>query len=1846
MISVPGYRISKEPVYKVGKFSFYHILNAEGTRTGILKFAEAGDINETKQLGHEYEFLKTYGNDIEYTGVPALMILKEGTCLLYKDFQYIMLEEFLQTIAPNNLLFLKISSDIASALAIIHARGIVHKDIKPQNIFIDPLTREIKITGFGISSDIQSDHLISSLNPAVLEGTFAYMSPEQTGRINRVTDSRTDIYSLGITMYRMFTGRLPFDADNPVEWIYSHISIIPRAPHIVVPEVPLVVSEIIMKLISKLPDDRYQSAHGLFSDLQECIKQLEENLTISKFSLGTKDVSPIFRISQKIYGREKERSYLLTAYDDVVNKGNAALVLVSGGSGVGKSALVNELLRPVAESKGFFVSGKFDQYKREFPYFSLIEAFKTIVRLVLFESQDVIEQWKLRIEEAVGVNGQVITDIIPQVKLIIGEQKPVPALPPSESGKRFEMVVMNFITVFAKQEHPLTIFLDDLQWADIASLNLINKLLTNNENKYIFIIGAFRDFEVPSSHPLFSVLSEIKASETTVREITLQPLSRDNITRLIADTLKSKPEDIQDLSDLVYEKTAGNPFFAIQFLKSMYQDGLLQFDPELLCWKWNQNKTKEKNYTDNVIDLLVNKIKRLDPVTQYMLAIGACVGNTFPVKILAEFTGNSEEDVTRKLRPALKESLLIPFNHSFRFLHDKVQQAAYQWNPGGELKEIHTRIGRILFKNIGHSENDEQIFEIVNQFNLGDPVLLSTEERLALAGLYLQAAGIAISSVAYESALKYYESGINLLPENSWTDHHELMFKLQLGKAESEYLNGKLNSAAKQIDLLSENDLVKAEKAAVCVVKMRVNLSGGEIQVVVNTALKTLEMFGIYIPLKPTKRDVYAVYKMVNDLIGERDIEELINLPVAENSDVKAAMSILSELYGPAYFFDSSLYFLHLAEMVKLSLENGNTDASVLAYGAFGFALVATSGEYEKGYRFAELGVKLARKYEFLTFNARAIFFQALTSFWRKDINTCISLFRQSYLAALETGDIQIAGYSCSQYIIYLSMRGERLDEFYFQLQGFIDFVRKVKFIDMEVGLISYQAFAMSMQGLTYNVSTFSSISFNEIEFEKSLLKRIPLEICWYYILKLKAKCISGSYDDAESSAVMAKKFLGYSSGMAQVIDYYLYYSLVLTAKFSTASDEVRSEYIKILTYHEDVLKKYSENTTGNIADKFALVKAEIRKIQGNYTDAMHLYEEAIRTANANNFLPEEALSYERAAQFYLDGGFDKIGELYMKTSRDCYKTWGAYGKVKQLEAAFPFLVKPVTDTFTTLEGIPVDKIDILSVINSLRNLSGEIFLDKILGTLMKIVVEQSGAQKGCFLIWQENEPYLATEAFVTEKGIEIKVHAKFKVPEPFDIPQSIINYVVRTNEKMILQDAGVGSIISNDSYIRRFQPKSVCCIPIYKHLRMVGILYLENNIFKNSFARDKVLLIEILASHVADSIENARLFKELERARSQLQGIIDNSNAVIFAKYRNGRYLFVNRQHELLFNIPSEKIVNFTDHDFLPSEIADQITANDREVFDTGKSIIFEESIPLRDGIHSYVSVKFPLRNAEGLIYAVCGISTDISELKRIQENLGRKTEELTVANEELQDINSMLKRVNSDLDYFVYTASHDLKLPIANMEGLLAAMKEEVAAGNNPEIFLNHIETSVLRLKDTINDLTEIARIHKEKVESTENVCLHELLDEVEESIDLMVKETGAVITEDFQVSCILYNRKNFYSILYNLITNAIKYRSPERAPCINISTQDSAEFSILKVSDNGLGFSPGNKLKAFGMFKRFHTHVEGTGIGLYIVKRIIENSGGKVELSSTEGEGSTFVIYFNRIRHLVSDRIIIAV
>ncbi|WFU66116.1 ATP-binding sensor histidine kinase [Bradyrhizobium brasilense] len=1566
-------------------------MDEDGKRHGVLFVAPATERPSRScldRLTHEYDLRDEL--EAAWAVLPLELVREANRIKLVLDDASGEPLETLLGVPMNVGRFLRFGIAISSALGKLHQRGLVHKDIKPANILFNEATGQVRLTGFGIASrfarERQSPH-----PPETIAGTLAYMAPEQTGRMNRSIDSRSDLYALGVTFYQMLTGALPFTAAEPMEWVHCHLARRAVPPAERLKEIPGAVSAIAMKLLAKRAEDRYQTAAGLESDLRHCQNEWEEKGRIDDFSLGERDTPDRLLIPEKLYGRQREVDALLASFDRIANDGPTELVLVSGYSGIGKSSVVNELQPVLVPPRGLFAFGKFDQYKRDIPYATLIQALQSLIRPLLGKSEEDLAPWRDALRETLGPNAGLMRDLVPELKLLIGEPPPVPELPPQDTQRRFQRVLRQFIGVFARPEHPLALFLDDLQWLDAATLDLLEHLVTRSDLHNLLLIGAYRDNEVTAAHPLMRKLEEIRKAGAPVQQIVLAPLARDDLTELIVDCFRRGAGGAAALAELIHHKTAGNPFFAIQFISSLVDEDLLTFNYDERAWSWDINSIRAKGHTDNVVDLMVDKLARLPVETQQALRLLACIGNSAEFDLLGMVSRLSQEEMHERLWESVRAGLVFRTERSYRFLHDRVQEAVYSLIPVDLRPEMHLRIGWLLAADT--SKRAEAIFEIVNQLDRGAALIASRDEREQLAELNLRAGQRARSSTAYASALKYSIAGVALLTNDCWERQHELIFALELLRAECEFLTGELNAANERLAALATRAANSVERATVACLRMDVHTMFGRNSDAVAVALEYFRQLGIEWSAHPTKEEALREYDLMWSQLGERSIEDLIKLPLVSDPSSLATFGVLVRLGAPARFTDINLYSLAACRGVNLSIEHGNCDASCVAYIRVGMLAGPSFGDYEAGYRLAQLGYELCEGYELTRFQATTYQIFGLVAPWTKHVKSGRDLLHRAVTSADQIGDLTIGAYSRSQLVTHMLAAGDPLIEVQRAVEGGHAFMQRTR-MGWGIDVIASQlALVKMLRGLTRAFGSMDCDEFDEDQVAQRLSSNpnLALATCWYCIQKLQASFFAGDYAAAVDALSRAQPLVWTATSYWEGAEYQFYAALSRAAFCDTAPAEERQPHLDALTAHHRQLRAWETNCPENFETRAALVGAEIARIEDRTLDAEQLYEQAIRSARINGFVHNEAIAYELAGRFYLARGFEEVAHLYLRNARQGYLRWGADGKVWQLDQLYPHLRQDgrAPGPAGTIEA-PVEHLDLATMIEASQALSGEMVLEKLIDRLLRAAIGHAGAERGLLIVPQGD--VLQIEAEAIAGGDDVIVRLRDGSFSTAALPESLVRYGTRTHETVILDDASSQNEFSADHYILQSRVRSILCLPLINQGKLTAILYLENSLTPNVFTPNRVALLKVLASQAAISLENARLYHDLANREQKIRSLVDSNIIGIIIVDRERRILEANDAFLRMLGYDRVDLAlgRASLTELTPPEWREVDKRRWAELISTGLAQPFEKEYFRKDGSRVPVLVGAATMLKEGGNEGVAFV-LDLTERKRAEEALRR---------------------------------------------------------------------------------------------------------------------------------------------------------------------------------------------------------------------------------------------------------------
>jgi PAS domain S-box-containing protein len=1796
--------------------------SGNGLAPVLLAAAEEGSRACVERL--EYEYALKSELDADWAARPVALTHHNGRMtLVLEDPGGAPLDRLLgRPLEVSH--FLRIAIPLAGALRQVHERGLIHKDIKPANILADAASGGVWLTGFGIASRLPRERQTLA-PPEVIAGTLAYMAPEQTGRMNRSVDSRSDLYALGVTFYEMLTGTLPFTASDPMEWVHCHIARKPVPPDERLKDVPGAVSTIILKLLAKTAEERYQTAAGVERDLRHCLVDWERQHRIDDFPLGLQDTPDRLRIPEKLYGRTREVEILFASFDRIVKSGAPELVLIAGYPGVGKSSVVNELHKVLLPSRGLFASGKFDQYKRDIPYATLIQAFQGLVRPLLGQSDLELANWRDTLLEELGPNGGLMTDLIPELELIIGDPPSVPELEPRQAQRRFQLVFRRFIGVFARPQHPLVLFLDDLQWLDAATLDLLEDLMTGSDLQHLLLIGAYRDNDVDANPALIRKLEAISKAGTNVSEIALGPLSEEHLGQLVADALLCEAHAVVPLAQLLHQKTDGNPFFATQFLSSLADEGLLTLNHSATRWSWDLTRIYSKGYTDNVVDLMVEKLGRLPVGTQVALQHLACLGGIVEITMLSTVLQTSQQQLDAALLPALSLSLVERQGEAYKFAHDRVEEAAYSLIPEESRAEFHLLIGRLLLLRAPPERREEMIFEIVNQLNRGNILMTDREEREQLAELNLMAGNRAKAATAYDSALRYLNAGAALLQPDCWERRRQLAFAIELNRSECQFLTGVLAEAEERLTSVSIRAATVVERASVTCLLTDLYTTLDQSSCAVAVGLDFLRHLGIDWSSHPTEEEARCEYARIWSQLNSRTIEDLIDLPLMKEPDNLATLDVLIKMGPPAFYTDANLLALIICRAVNLSIEHGNCDSSCAAFAYLGMIAGHRFGDYPEAYRFGRLGYDLVEQRKLTRFQARTYMdFGNLVLPWTKHIRHGRDFVRRAFEAANKMGDVTYAGYCGKQVVTNLLAAGDPLAEAEQEAARGLSFAKKAQFgfavdcIAIQIGLIR------TLRGLTPLFGCFEDEQFDERGLERRFSNPdMAFVECWYWVRKLQACFFAGDFAQATTASQRAQGLLWTLVSQFETAEYHLYGALAKAAVCDR--NPGFAHQFDVIRVHHDQLRIWARNCPENFEDRVALVGAEIARLEDRKLDAEHLYEEAIRLARENGFVQNEGIANELAARFYAARGLEKIARVYLRDARHCYQRWGADGKVRQLEQLHPHLRStPVPASPITTIGASVEQLDVGTVLKAAQAVSGEIVLGELIKTLLRIAVEHAGAERGLLILFSNEEPRIVAEA--TAGRGQVEVTQRQMAVSQAHLPKSVLHYVFRTRESVILDDASAKNPFSADEYIRQEHARSVLCLPLVKQATLIGVLYLENKLASHVFTQARISVLEMLASQAAISLENARLYSDLRDREARIRRLVDSNIIGVIIWDFQGRIIEANEAFLDMLGYSQEEFLlsqigwtKLTPAEWAPAD-RDALAA----VSATGSCRPYEKEYFHKDGSRVPILIAgalFEWKRDEGVAFVI-----DLSDRKRAEEKLSASEQRLLDARMELAHINRV-----TTTGQLAASIAHEVNQPlagvIANAEAGLRWLNRGTPDLDAARRSLDWIIGDSNRAKEVIGRVRALAnKTAIEKVPLAINEVVRETIPLVQREL---INQRVSLRTELAPaLPTIQGDRVHLQQVIINLAMNGIEAMQAvmDRPRELVIrSGLDETQQVLVSVTDCGVGFSAENADRLFNAF--FTTKSSGMGMGLSICRSIVEAHGGRLWATANVPHGATF-------------------
>ena len=1827
--SIDGYSIA-EHIYSGFRTSVYRAVQQASQRPVVIKLLQLAypSASDLAQFHNQYHITQT----LSAPGIVQSLGLepwKNSYALVMEDFQGVALKEYTQNHTLSLTEILGIAIQMADILHTLSQHHIIHKDIKPDNIIIEPRSQRIQLIDFSIASVLPRE-IQSVQNPSGLEGSLPYLSPEQTGRMNRGIDYRTDFYGLGVTLYELLTGALPFQAIDPMELVHCHIARLPTAPEQLNPKVPSILSELVLKLMAKNAEDRYQSALGLKHDLTYCLRQWKETQSIEAFELGQRDVSDRFLIPEKLYGRQDHVQALLDAFDRVSQpeddsqpedeattlltthtaaqstNHHAEIVLVAGPSGIGKTAVIYEIHKPVTQRQAYFSQGKFDQLNRHIPLAAFVQAVGNLIDQLLSESDQRLSSWREAILEAVGDNGQVLIEVIPHLEKIIGPQPPASELVGTAAQNRFNSLFQKFIAVFATPAHPLVLFLDDLQWADAASLQLMQQLIESTQ--YFLLVGTFRDNEVSPVHPFMLAVDDIKAAGIPVNTLTLSPLTPPEISQLVADTLQHSVERVQSLSEFIIHKTKGNPFFTTQLLKTLYESDGIRFCAEEGEWNYDLDQIRALSLSEDVVDFVAKQLQKLPQPAQQMLQLAACVGNRFDIATLAIASDQSEEQANSALRAALEDGLIVSDiktdSLAYRFFHDRIQQAAYSLIADEDKQANHYSIGQLWLDELSPSAREERIFELTSQLNRGRSLIVEQQERDDLAQLNLIACKKARAAIAYPTGLMHAQVGLSLLGEAAWQRQYDMAFALHTLATELAWFCGEFEHMEQSFQAVVDHAHNPHEQIAVYRIKTRSKTAQNEPAAAIAVGQEILEKLGITFPQEPQPEDIQQAMMAVGISLGEHRIESLVDLPATTDPQQTGIVDMVMDISPAAYLLGSPLYPLLIALAVDRSIKYGNTARSPHCYASYGLLVCSLTRDIRAGVAYGKLAQQLLNKLEAKLSKADTLVVTGMFLTHRHDhLKTALQVLKDAHSAAVEVGNLEAIGYAAAVVCAHAFWCASPLAELEEEIVAYTEELEKLKLQATTNWCLIYQQSVLNLLEDNACPYILSGKAFDETEFLSALLPGQDLVAqLFLHLNKLVLAYLFGEIETAQIEADKVKKYLGVLPGAVEEAIFYFYDSLTAIASLakpqatsddSSAPAEV-SEAVVLskVEKNQDQLKQYwATHAPMNYQHKVELIEAEKHRILGQRAAAIEHYDQAIALAQHNGYLQDVALASELAANFYLEWGKEKVAADYLQDAYYSYIRWGARAKVSHLEKTYPELLRTTLNpaSFTELgsshhlntsvsfqttvvgnlkaSNTPQTAwLDMPAVLKAAQAISQEISLDQLLSTLMKIVLENAGAQIGHFVLLQDNEWIVVANADLAKASILSTTLSQYD-----NLPQKIIYSVSRTQETVVFEDLRTAPQFIGDAFVISHQPKSVLCLPVSRQGQLIGILYLENNITTGAFTHDRIEILQLLIAQAAISIENARLYQRTENYSQTLEAEVNAKTQALNQKAHDLEQALQNLKKTQAQLIQSAKM----------SSIGQMVAGVAHEINNP---------------------VNFIKGNIEYIRRSLGDIMNLLELYNEQYPQPGLEIEEL------IEDI---------DLDFLV----EDTQKVLGSMAAGSDRISQIVLSLRN----FSRLDESGIKSADLHSGLNSTLLILKKRLQANEHLPAIK--------INQPYSTLPNVICEPGQINQV------FLNILNNAVDaiqeNASSFLENQQIPEISIFTkaitnpQDHSQSVQIVIANNGGTIAAEIQGRIFDPFFTTKSVGNGTGLGLFVSYSIIQQHQGTLTVRSKEDNITEFII-----------------
>lgn len=1722
-------------------------------------------------------------------------------------------------------------------LQALHAADLTHRDLRPGNLLIDERADQLLVADFSCAAPpglaAEPSHATAWAVDAdcdTVGDPWAYLSPEQTGRTERQVDGRSDLYVLGVLMYRLLCGRLPFDAGDAMEWAHCHLARAPL-PMTAHAAIPAVVQGIVGKLLAKAPEDRYQGCAGLQADLERCLREVDRSGDVPAFLLGARDQTGRLELPQKLFGREAEAAALVETLDAVAAGGRSRLVLLSGAPGVGKTSLAQSLRDRVAALGGRCIEGKYDQEQLDVPYSALMRALDAHTRQLLAGSETEIGTWRRRFEDALGSNTGLAARLVSGLAHLLGPGEPPPPLDAPEAQRRLHLVVRQILGVFAHANPPLVLLLDDLHAADAGSPRLLDEVLAVALPSPILVIATCRadDGDLPRFVSTF--LDHLRAEQVPVLHLGVGPWELPDVVEVLSAALRRPASEAQGLAELILRKTGGNPFFAIEFVRELQAERLLWFDAAGAAWRWDEDAVAAKGYADNVVDLMIRRLQRLPSDTLRLLQQAACLGSAVSAQLLAALTGKALPHLSELLAPAVAASLVQPVaSGHVSFTHDRVREAAYELIPEHERAAMHLEAGRLMMDRLTPGEQDELLFDIVQQVRHG-ATLLQGEEAARAWSLCVRAGRKARSASAFASARSHFRHALQLQPDDAWSSAHEQAFDLALELAECESVAGDPDDGERALDIALARARSDAERVRVHRGRVRLRMSCSRYPQALDCAIEALGLLGIALPQDDAAlNDMLRRDRMALEVaLAGRRPGELLDLPPASDPSRRTAIELLAEAFFPARNSRPALFPLLVVKAVTLSLRHGNTVQSCQAYAMYP-RLLRGDGRLEEAYEFSQLSLQLADRLQAGALRGSLLFSHlAGTYFLRQPYASGLSLLQEGFDASLQAGTLYDAAGCALVAVEYLLECGDSLDEIVKAAQAYAPSLRHAHAGLWPWMLRSWIQFARALQGLTQAPDSFDGDEFSEADYELALERSHAVALrAVHLVLKQVAASLAGRHERSLALAGEAAQVMRPLTGMAIEITHRHYRALSVAALLRPGACD--DERVTILEQELAVMRALAQACPANFEHRALLIDAELARVRGQAHEAGSLYARAIDAAHLHGFVAHSAQAFERAATFRLEQGQERVALTLLKEARDGYRQWGALAKVRALETAHPELGVGA--------GRPELSVDALAVAKASQALSGQIELDALIDALMRIALEHAGAQTALLYLVDAGPLRLAACAAVEGAGVGVRIGPDAAAVGDMQ-PLAVVNYVRRTRERILLADAARPHPFLNDPYLQHLRPRSVMSLPLLHRGEVVGVLYLEHRLSPHTFTWGRVALLEMLASQAAISLETARLYAALkaenaERRRAQqtalerqsrLQRLVESSLVGVPFAHLDGRIFDANDAFLEIIGCTRADLAGGVLH--WQSLTPPEYRAADAQALEQlrrhGRYAPYEKECMRKDGTRVPVLVSGILFEGEGEQPQTVAFVLDLSARQHAASE-----REARIAAEAASQAKSG----------FLASMSHELRTPLNGILGYAQLLQMDPGLAPKQKRGLATIESSGRHLLALINDILDLARIEAGRLElAPDAVNLRRVIDVVTDTVRMVAQRKRIGFDVEFEGDLDLtvqVDERRLSQVLLNLLGNAAKF-TDRGSVTLRARRQDMPGQRVcvaFEIEDTGVGMSAEELQRIFRPFEQVGAagrRSEGTGLGLAITDALVRQMGGTISVRSQPGQGSVFMV-----------------